>query len=223
VWLLSRRVALAIASIMCVIALAACGNGTPSPDGADTTQNTRGGTTTSLGASGDQAVVEAAADSYPEPDGVPWDYLSLSHVEWLAYCTKAFGFESVIMNEPGQPPTLFTNVAGEQRFRLSEVHELCTAEAQKRGWVKPALPAEAELRAEYGRLVATNDCLTQLGYGTDPVSWDTYRETRDWNVYANTPRGSALVVAPSAGTDLPEDVRLQLSIQEACPLWAPPG
>lgn len=177
-----------------------------------------------LTASADVATVEFAADSWPVAALVPYDYRSLQHKEWLAYCVKAFGFETTLVSGPGQPPALFGDVTHAQMERWMEVLDICREEAEERGWVTPMNPtSDSQLRAEYDRLVSVNDCLTELGYGTDPMSWDTYRETREWNVYANTPRGSTLVVAPSAGTDLPADVRVQLSIQEACPLWGSSG
>lgn len=215
-----RRLGAAIA--ICAV-LAACGGGSPVSDDQASSGSTAGEVTTSPAAGGDQAVVEAAADSWPEPQDVPYDYHSLPHEEWMRYCAEAFGFATTeIATVPGSPPNFVVRATGAQNERWAEVGQLCQREAEERGWVTPMNPAtEAQLRARYERLLAANDCLTELGYGTAPMSWDTYQEARDWNVYANTPFGSTLIITPYGATDLSEDAQRQLAIQEACPWWGP--
>lgn len=213
----------AVGSVVLAILSAGCGDGTSGPDAIGSTGTTAEEVTMAPAAGGDQAVVEAAADSWPEPQDVPYDYHSLPHEEWMRYCAEAFGFATTeIATVPGSPPNFVVRATGAQNERWAEVGQLCTREAEERGWVTPMnLSTEAQLRARYERLLAANDCLTGLGYGTEPMSWDTYQEARDWNVYANTPFGSTLVITPYGATDLSEDAQRQLAIQEACPWWGP--
>lgn len=161
------------------------------------------------------------ADSYPHfRSGTgAVDRRSIEAVEWLAYCAEAFGFSVTITTGPGQPPILFTDATAEQLPRWVEVQEACAAESYDRGWVEPFPTTPEQLAAYYERLLEVNACLEDLGYGTTAPSLETFLEDPDWNVYANTPVGAGLVNAPSAGEDLPETYRRQLSIQGQCPLW----
>lgn len=165
--------------------------------------------------------VAAVADSYPQmTDGDPRDPRSIESVEWLAYCGEAFGFDVTIVTGPGQPPLAWTNAPNDQMGRSAEVQDACKAEAVSRGWIMPVPSTPEQLRVEYRRLSNVNECLAGLGYGTSPPSLEEFLEAGEWNVYANTPKGGTLVIAPSAaGTDLPAMDALQLQIQAACPLW----
>jgi len=214
---------LAVGLVVLAILSAGCGDGASGPDAIGSTGTTAGEVTTAPAAGGDQAVVEAAADSWPEPQDTPYHYQSLQHQEWMRNCAEAFGFATTeIATVPGSPPNFVVRATGAQNERWYEVSQLCQGEAEERGWVTPMNPAnEAQLRARYERLLAANDCLTELGYGTEPMSWDTYQETRDWNVYANTPFASTLIISPYGVNDLTEDIQRQLAIQEACPSWGP--
>lgn len=164
--------------------------------------------------------VAAVADDYPVPDGIPFGYFGLQHKEWLSFCAAAYGFEATLDTRPGQQPTVIAPpMPYEQLSRWAEVNDACTAEAVSRGWVRPLPSTPEELREEYRRLLAVNECLTELGYGTDPPSEERFLDEGIWEVYANTPQRAQLVVAPTAGDDLPPNVSQQLAVQEACPLW----
>lgn len=205
--------------------LAACTTGRGSSDpAASEPGDTAASSPTSVGDVEYLADAGAIADSYPAPEDPPYDHFSLEHMEWLSFCAAEFGFEATLVNEPGQRPAVFvSNLAAAQRDRWAQVDGMCTAEAVNRGWVEPIPTTPDQLREEYRRLVDVNDCLAALGYGTDPPSEERYLDERDWNVYANTPTGAQLFVAPTAGTDLPANVQQQLEIQEACPTWTPSG
>jgi hypothetical protein len=168
-----------------------------------------------------QLTVTEVADSYPHFRNAigAVDRRSIEAVEWLAYCAEAFGFSVTITTGPGQPPILFADATDEQLPRWVEVQEACAVESYHRGWVAPYPTTREQLVASYERLLEVNACLEDLGYGTTAPSLEAFLEDPDWNVYANTPVGAGLVNAPSAGEDLPDNYRQQLSIQEQCPLW----
>lgn len=167
--------------------------------------------------------VAALADSYATPPNPPYDPNSLEAAKWLAYCAEGLGFATTISTVPGQSPTLVAKVTAEQRDRWAVVEQECTQVAVRRGWVEAVPSTPEELRQEYQRLREVNECLDRIGYGTDPPSEEAFVAGEEWNVYANTPLGSELAVAPSAGDKLPADVRRQLEIQEECSVWGGTG
>jgi len=214
-----------LASVLAFL-LAACTTGRGSSDQASPEpEDTTVSSPTSIGDAGGY-VFDAGdvAGAYPAPEDPPYDHFSLEHMEWLSFCLAEFGFATTVVNQPGQRPTLHASDFDQAlRDRWMQVNEMCTDEAVNRGWVQPIPTTPDQLREEYRRLLAVNDCLAALGYGTDAPSEERYLEERDWNVYANTPTGAQLVVAPIAGADLPANVRQQLEIQQACPIWMPSG
>lgn len=209
---MSRASRLAGTLVSIGVLAASCTSGSGSPGAGTSTPTSTTAVSTDVG---------AVADSYSIPDGTPFGHFGLQHMEWLAYCATEFGFETTLDTRPGQRPTVFIPpMPFEQLPRWEEVNQACTAEAVSRGWVKPLPSTPEQLREEYQRLLAVNECLTELGYGTDPPSEERFLEERIWEVYANTPLGGAqVVVAPMAGDNLPADVVQQLAVQEACPLW----
>lgn len=166
--------------------------------------------------------VEAIADAYAGTGMEEVPRGSLDHLEWLQYCAQEFGFTSTISTVPGQPPTMVADVHDEQRELWMAVDRACTREAVERGWVQPVPQSDDELREEYRRLLGINDCLAELGYGTEPPSEEAFIDGAEWNVYANTPRGGLVLVAPSAGSQFSDEMRAQLEIQETCPPWPDP-
>jgi hypothetical protein len=213
----------AILSTVLAILLAGCATSPGSPD-----TNPSGSSDTGTGAPttvGDDVTgylldVGDIANSYSAPEDPPYDYRSLERVEWLSFCTTAFGFESTIVTVPGAAPTFFLpDVPAAQQERWVEVNEMCTAEGIERGWFTGLPSSPDDLREEYRHLVAVNECLTELGYGTEPPSEARYLEERMWDIYANTPMGWQLVLAPWALADAPAIVRQQLEVQGACPVW----
>jgi len=215
---MAGRKALPVLATVMALAVASCA--TPRPESSPTTSAPA---TPTVGDAIGAPDVSDVADSYPRPENPPYDSHSVEYLGWLSFCAGAFGFSATIVTIPGAAPTLFTDSATTPalRDRWMQVNDLCMSEAAARGWVEPIPTTPEQLRAQYEHLMGVNRCLTELGYGTDPPSEAKYLEDRDWNVYANTPIGSQLGLAPSAGTDLPADVRLQLEIQEACPIWSP--
>jgi len=198
---------------MMLVLLTACGpiaaSATPSPSVVPTPSSPFDGVVD----------VEAVADSYGafEETGAPFG--SLAHMQWLLFCVRAFGFAAEISMVPGANPGVYGKVTSAQRERWAMVDQLCSDEAVRRGWIQPQPMSREQRDAEYDRLVEVNECLTGIGYDTDPPSRDAFVDGAEWNVYANTPRGGPLGVAPSAGSNLPADVVAQLKIQEQCPAW----
>lgn len=162
--------------------------------------------------------VIAVADSYGRFDEPGARFNSWPHMQWLAFCAEAFGFETTIENIPGSPASLTAHVNRDQLERWAQVDQMCTEEAARRGWVIPQPRTPEERRAEYRYLLEVNECLTELGHGTDPPSEDAFVEGAEWEVYANTPFGGSLSVAPGAADDLAPDAREQLEIQRQCPV-----
>lgn len=163
--------------------------------------------------------VASLADAYGAFDEPGARFRSLEHLEWLTFCAEAFGFTTEISTTPGSPPSMLAHVTRAQLERWAEVNDICTSEAVQRGWVAPQPQSPEELRTEYRRLLDVNDCLAQLGYGTQPPSEDAFVEGFYWNVYANTPRGGRVGVSPGAQGALPPEIQEQLEIQEQCPSW----
>jgi hypothetical protein len=218
-----RKPTSAILSTVLAILLAGCATSPGSPDidpsGASDT-GAGAPTTVADDVTGYLLDVGDIADSYSAPEDPPYGYRSLERVEWVFFCTKAFGFESTIVTVPGAAPTFFgPGLPAAQQERWGEVNEMCTAEGIERGWFTGLPSSPDDLREEYRHLVAVNECLTELGYGTEPPSEARYLEERMWDIYANTPMGWQLVLAPWALADAPAIVRLQLEVQGACPVW----
>jgi hypothetical protein len=206
------------------IILGACA---PTSGSLDTTVSGTGDTVTGSSASLTDSEylvdVRDVADSYAAPEDPPYDSRSLERVEWLSYCLAAFGFQTTVVTEPGAAPTLLGPSLPHAQLELwAAADEMCSDEAVARGWFTPIPISPDELRAEYRHLVEVNECLTDLGYGTDPPSEERFVEEREWNVYANTPMGAQLLLAVGlSGEVVPPDVKQQLAIQAACPIWAP--
>ena len=215
----------AILSTVLAILLAACAASPGSPDtNLSGSSDTGAGAPTTVSDDVTGPLFDAGdiADSYSAPEDPPYDYRSLEQVEWLSFCTAAFGFESTIVTEPGARPMLiFPDAPAAQQDRWVEVNEMCTAEGIERGWFTGIPSSPDELREEYRHLVAVNECLTELGYGTEPPSETRYLEERVWDIYANTPMGAQLVMATSDLAHATAIVRQQLEIQEQCPIWGP--
>jgi len=161
--------------------------------------------------------VVSVADAYGRFDEPGARFNSWPHMQWLSFCAGAFGFETTIENIPGSPASLTAHVSEDQQERWVQVDQTCTEEAVRRGWVIPQPRTPEERRAEYQYLLEVNECLKELGYGTDPPSEDAFVEGAEWEVYANTPYGGSLSVVPGAADELPPDAREQLTIQEQCP------
>jgi hypothetical protein len=214
-----------ISSTVLAILLAGCATSQGLPDtGASGSSDSGAGAPTTVAddVTGFLPEVGDIADSYSAPEDPPYDYRSLEQVEWLSFCTAAFGFESTIVTVPGARPTLiFPDAPAAQQERWVEVNELCTAEGIERGWFTGIASSPDGLREEYRHLVAVNECLTELGYGTEPPSETRYLEERVWDIYANTPMGAQLVMATSDLAHATAIVRQQLEIQEQCPIWGP--
>jgi hypothetical protein len=220
-----RKPTPAILSAVLAILLAACATSPGSPDtNLSGSSDTGAGAPTTVSDDVTGPLFDAGdiADSYSAPEDPPYDYRSLEQVEWLSFCTAAFGFESTIVTVPGARPTLiFPDAPAAQQERWVEVNEMCTAEGIERGWFTGIPSSPDELREEYRHLVAVNECLTELGYGTEPPSETRYLEERVWDIYANTPMGAQLVMATSDLAHATAIVRQQLEIQEQCPIWGP--
>jgi len=163
--------------------------------------------------------VVSVADAYGRFDEPGARFNSWPHMQWLGFCAQAFGFETTIENIPGSPAGLTAHVSQDQLERWAQVDAMCTEEAVRRGWVIPQPRSPEERRAEYRYRLGVNECLAELGYGTDPPSEDAFVEGTEWDVYANTPYGGQISVAPGAPGGLPPDVVEQLDVQERCPAW----
>jgi hypothetical protein len=149
--------------------------------------------------------VATVADAYAGPDELGGLQFGVEHMEWLAYCAEAFGFNVRVSKIQGAKPSLVTNIAAAQHERWARVDQTCTEEAIDRGWFQPFPRSAAEREAEYERLSQVNQCLAGLGYGTTPPSKEAFVENMDWNVYANTPRGAPVSVHPDADASIPRD------------------
>ena len=215
-----RKPTPAILSTVLAILLAGCATSPGSPDTRASDTGTGAPTTVPDDVTGHLLDASDIANSYSAPEDPPYDYRSLERVEWLLFCTTAFGFESTIVTVPGAAPTFFLpHLPREQQERWVEVNEMCDKEAVEQGWFTGIPSSPDELREEYRHLVAVNECLTELGYGTEPPSEARYLEERVWDIYANTPMGWQLFLAPWAMADAPAIVRQQLEVQGACPVW----
>lgn len=221
---LARLTGIILLALAVLLALAACFADQPSSlDSSLPAGSTTGPSTVPVGPESDRSTptgglidVVAVADSYGRFDDLGARFNSLPHMEWLAYCAEAFGFETTIASIPGSPASLTAHVTEAQRERWRQVDSTCTEEAVRRGWVIAQSLTPDELRAEYRYLLQVNECLTGLGYGTEVPSEDAFVEGTEWEVYANTPFGSMVSVAPEAADELPPEVRQQLEIQHQC-------
>jgi len=219
----ARRSALAVVATASALVVSCSASSAPAGTGALSTvatTTTTEGTNTTIESDIHLTVTEVANSyaGFRDARG-PVDRRSIEANEWLAYCGEAFGFSTTVHTGSGQPPHLSADVTHDQLPRWIEVQETCAAESYARGWVEPFPTTPDQLAVYYERLLEVNACLADLGYGTTAPSLEAFLEEGDWNVYANTPVGAGLVNAPSAGDDLPEIYRQQLSIQEQCPLW----
>lgn len=205
-------------SVAFVLGLSACANSGPADQSASPKPDLNDASpepvsTTTAPASSD---VVSIADAYGQFDEPGARFNSWPHIQWLAFCAEGFGFETTIENIPGAPG-LTAHVNQDQRERWARVDRMCTDEAARRGWLIPQPRTPEERRAEYRYLLEVNECLSELGYATDPPSEDAFVEGTEWDVYASTPYGGHLGVAPGAAGGLPPDVREQLEIQKQCP------
>lgn len=176
--------------------------------------------TETSGVLSDSSVAGAIADRYVPDTQVPFGHDSWAYHRWIQSCASGFGIEvELSASDPGNPPGMLAKITSTQRERWLEVEGACAAAAEGRGWLSPKPSTDEELRTEYQRLVEVNECLMALGFGSEPPSEEAFVDGARWDVYAATPFGSELSLAPTAGPWVPRDVVDQLDIQAACPRW----
>lgn len=217
----SGSLRLLLTAIVLSFASACTSDRPPDPSAAPTPDRVNGATDEPTSSPTTQVFfdVVTVGDAYGRFDEPGARFNSWPHMQWLSFCAAAFGFETTIENIPGSPAGLTAHVNQDQLERWAQVDAMCTGEAVRRGWVTPQARSPEERRAEYRYLLEVNDCLSGLGYGTNPPSEDAFVEGAEWEVYANTPYGGQVSVAPGAQGSVPPDVREQLEVQERCPAW----